>query len=422
MADPTSLAWRVPPPPPPLPRATIGPPPPPPPPTFIFAEGDHALPGRSTEIRWRWRHLWVFGFVAFGLPEGLAAGWVTQSARVSEFLDAALYFQVIGYFLAVLLAFYMVRNIQAGDWSTLGLSWRGSVPRELLGGGAFGLVLLAAFLPIGFLLQGGEFKVDELVRLLVGSTNGLGLALASIVVVIGAPIIEEIYYRGILYEKLARRNSTLAIVVTALLFTSAHGALLIPAILLMGFALAWRRKTRSLWYTIGAHASWNLAVLVMGAFLVLGGTAFTPADGAYTASFPRSWERMEPAPIAPHPDGRVDLAMTTANGSFIGVFRMPTVKDSTRATLKKLMAFGSSSGLPALDQMPIESHPHLFDEGADSFHVAFAMDDTVASHLFVLRRPGSPDTLVFNLVCPRQACMDDGMKLDSTLHELDFPG
>ncbi|MGH2756516.1 MAG: lysostaphin resistance A-like protein [Actinomycetota bacterium] len=359
--------------------------------------------------------------MAFGLPQGLGAAMLGRSDRISEFLDAALYFQVVGYVLAVLLAFYMVRNIQGGDWGTLGLSWGGSIPLEVLKGARFGLLLLAGFLPISFLLQGGEFKIDELVRLLVGSTNGLGLALASVVVVIGAPVIEEIYYRGLLYEKLARRNIWVAIIVTAVLFTTAHGALLIPAILLMGFGLAWQRRTKSLWYTIGAHAAWNLAILLMGVFFVLGAQAFTPSDAAYSATFPRSWERMDPLPVAPLPKGSIDIAMTTPSGSFIGVFRVPTVKDSTEATLKKLMALADPNGVPGVTQMPIEGHPHLFDEGADSFHASFLAEEDIASHLFLLRRPGSAETLVFNLVCPRQACMDDGMKLDSTLHELDFP-
>lgn len=406
-------------PPPPPPR--LAPPPPPPP----AASKTLLSPYRASLIRWRWKHLLAFGFLAFGLPESLTRTFSTD-ARVSELLDQALFFQIIGYLLAGMLAVHMVRKEQNGDWATLGISWDNSLRRELLTGAAFGLGLLAAFLPVSFVLQGGELRTDELVRLLVGSTSGIGLLLASVVVVIGAPLIEEIYYRGLLYEKLARRNVWVAIVVTAVLFTLAHGALLIPAILLIGFALAWQRRKHTLWYTMGAHAAWNLSILIMAGFVVLGGWSFAPVDGSYEVSFPKAWERAELPAGATRPGVSFDIAVTSATGSFVAVMRAPAIEGSATKTLERLVAFASKSGMKDVARTEIVTHPHLFDQGAEAVQVSYGIDNfqgtgvNVASHLFVMLRPGSPEAIVFNFTCPEPSCIDDGAMLDALMHDLVF--
>lgn len=343
--------------------------------------------------------------------------------RVSEFLDQALFLQIVGYVCAVLVAVHLVRKEQGGDWSTLGISWDGNLRRELLAGAGFGLLLLAVFFPVSFLLSGGELEVDQLLRLLVGSTSGLGLVLAAVVVVVGAPIIEEIYYRGLLYEKLARRNRWLAIIVTALLFTLAHGALLIPAILLMGFGLAWQRQKRSLFYTMGAHAAWNLCVLILGMFLVLGGWAFSAPSGAYSITFPDSWERIEFPTDPSGPNITFDVAATSSTGSFIGVATVPTVGESARTTLEKVMKRVDRRALKGVPRTEIQAHPHLFDAGAESFQVTYGLEQggvRVASHMFTLLRPGSPTTVMVAFICPEAACLDDGTALDELLHGLKF--
>jgi membrane protease YdiL (CAAX protease family) len=341
---------------------------------------------------------------------------------VSEFLDGALYFQIIGYLLAVGLAIHMVRKVQGGDWSTLGIRWDGSQRHEVLGGALFGVLMLAAFMPISLVLTGGELKVDELMRMLVGSTSGLGLVLAAVVVVIGAPIIEEIYYRGLLYEKLARKRVWVALVVTTVLFTAAHGALLIPAILILGFGLAWQRRTKSLWYTMGAHAAWNLCVLALGLFLLVGGWDFTPPDGAYTIRFPKAWERAE-IPVGVGGPATFDVGVTTSSGSLVSVMRMPAVDGSATATMEQLMKEMAKSPLGTAPRMGPEGHDHLFDHNAESSRVVYGINDNgteVAVNFFVLVRPDSPTALVLNFICPKVSCADDGAKFDEAMHALKF--
>jgi len=414
-----------------LPRGGL--PPPPPPPGYVAPRSPvpesppriqlTPIQPKRGEIRWRWRHLWLFGAVAFGLPEGLAAAFAPRE-RISEFLDGAMYFQIVGYLLAVLLAVHMVRKLQNGDWTTLGIRWDVNLRREVAHGAAFGLLLLGIWFPISFALSGGEIKMDELMQLLVGSTSGLGLMLAAIVVVIGAPIIEEIYYRGILYQKLARRNVWLALVVTTLLFTTAHGALLIPAILLLGFGLAWQRRTRTLWYTMAAHAMWNLAVLILGLFLILGGWDFTPADGVYTMRLPKSWERTE-VPVGMAVPSGFDLAVTTPSGSLMSITRMPVVGGSAHKTMHLLMKEVEKTPLGGAPRSGPEGHDHLYDKGAESLRVVYGVEEggtRLAVNFFVLVRPGSSTALVLNFICPEAACTDDGTKFDEAMHALEFSG
>jgi membrane protease YdiL (CAAX protease family) len=78
--------------------------------------------------------------------------------------------------------------------------------------------------------------------------------------VVAAPIGEEVFFRGLLYNSLKRRlNIPAAITISGLLFALIHfGPLAIVAIFPMGMALAYvYEKTRSLWVTICMHATNN---------------------------------------------------------------------------------------------------------------------------------------------------------------------
>lgn len=417
-----------------LPRA--GMPPPPPPMGYVAPLPSQlaAVPARSlapvltpiaaptkAEIKWRWYHLLVFGVAAFVVPIVLTLA-LSPRSRVSEFLDSAFYFQIIGYALAAALAFYMVRHVQNGDWTTLGIKWTGRERGELLTGAGYGVVMLGCFLVISLPFQGGELQMDELVRLSIGSTSGLGLVLAAIAVVIGAPLIEETFFRGLLYEKLARRNIWLAVIVTALLFQWAHGAIFIPAILALGFGLAWKRRTRTLWYTMGAHAAWNACILVTGLFLLSGGWNFSPADGSYTIRFPKSWERID-IPQTVTPGASFDVGLATSSGSFISTMRVPAVGGSATATTQELIKQLEGSTLKGATHTEPEPHDHLFDQGAEAIRVVYLLQEQgieVAANFFVLVRPGSSSALILNITCPKVSCADDGAKFDEAMHGLRF--
>ncbi len=93
------------------------------------------------------------------------------------------------------------------------------------------------------------------------------LALLSLVVI--APIVEEIVFRGLLFGALAGRLGVLAsALITALLFGATHGDLtLFPSLVAIGFiaALAYA-ATGNLWVAIALHAMNN----TLGAIFVVG--------------------------------------------------------------------------------------------------------------------------------------------------------
>ena len=96
------------------------------------------------------------------------------------------------------------------------------------------------------------------------------LAVLSLVVI--APIVEEIVFRGLLFGALAGRLGVLgSAVITALLFGAAHGdPILFPTIVAMGFvsALAYA-GTGNLWVAVTLHALNNAlgALFIVGASL-----------------------------------------------------------------------------------------------------------------------------------------------------------
>jgi len=83
--------------------------------------------------------------------------------------------------------------------------------------------------------------------------------------VVLAPIVEEIIFRGLLYRMLRERWGILvSVVVSAVFFSMVHHGLLVSPQLIGGiiFALAYE-WSRSLWVAIGLHMGANAAVYVL---------------------------------------------------------------------------------------------------------------------------------------------------------------
>jgi membrane protease YdiL (CAAX protease family) len=92
------------------------------------------------------------------------------------------------------------------------------------------------------------------------------VALAGVLVVLLAPVVEETFFRGFLFSGLAKRFGFLwAALASGLLFSVAHGqpTTFIP-FTLVGVLFAWVYVyTGSLWTTIGAHFTWNLISFIL---------------------------------------------------------------------------------------------------------------------------------------------------------------
>lgn len=90
-------------------------------------------------------------------------------------------------------------------------------------------------------------------------TDGAFVFLA-VLLIVGAPVAEEIFYRGMLFVALrARTTVAITIVVSGFVFAVAHLLpLLIPGLAAFGMVLAWvRARTGRLGMAIVAHAAFN---------------------------------------------------------------------------------------------------------------------------------------------------------------------
>jgi membrane protease YdiL (CAAX protease family) len=279
---------------------------------------------------------------------------ISQSQSFSQIVDQGLILQIVGYAIAAVVAFALVTKQQGGDWTSLGIARPADPMGEVLKGAGFGLLLLAAWMPIGFMLGGRRFELDRLMQILVGETSGIGLLLAGVVLVVGAPVIEEIYYRGMLYEKLARRSTWLAIILSSVLFVAAHGSLVILPLYVLAFGVAWKRRTKTLWFTMAAHGAWNFAVLCLAALIIFSpAESFSPPDGSYSIAHPASWRRVREAERELPTGGGIDLALETGSGSAVVLKRAPVSPGTSVEDVPMLLDRVYRSGTLPVDSMEI---------------------------------------------------------------------
>ena len=155
------------------------------------------------------------------------------------------------------------RRSQQGFWEAIHWNWRGRrVLRLLLGG--FGLALLAEFtsryLPIPKSLPVEKYFSDTAAAYLM---SVLGVALA--------PLLEEVFFRGLFYPRVRRRvGVTPAVLLTATTFAFIHGAQLgyawapLLSIFVVGVVLTLvRESTESVAASYLMHCGYNLTLFGM---------------------------------------------------------------------------------------------------------------------------------------------------------------
>jgi uncharacterized protein len=165
---------------------------------------------------------------------------------------------------------YVSRRFGVGRFADdFGLSFRASDLAGIPIGVLSQLVILElVYWPLRELFPAtfGREQVEEPARNLFDrSTDGWLIALIFIVVV-GAPLIEELLYRGLILRAIEGRIATsLAIIASSLWFAAAHGqpvqlaGLFVFAIVLAGCAL----RTRRLGLSIVTHAAFNATTVVI---------------------------------------------------------------------------------------------------------------------------------------------------------------
>ncbi len=133
------------------------------------------------------------------------------------------------------------------------------------------ILVPALYIPIFWLFDVTSNDLEEPARGLTDrATDPFGVVLLVLVVGIGAPIIEELFYRGLLFRSLERRfgEGWVPVAGSAALFAASHfQPLQFPALALLGVVLALLvRRTGRLGPAIATHMVFNLVTVT---FLVL---------------------------------------------------------------------------------------------------------------------------------------------------------
>lgn len=137
-----------------------------------------------------------------------------------------------------------------------------------IGAGAQLVVIRVVYLPLEALWP-DTFTRDRLTENaqdLVDRAGGASTLLLVAVVVIGAPLVEELFYRGLLQRSLAHRfNEGMVLVAVAAIFAGVHfRPIEFPGLFVFGLILGWAAlRTRRLGPAITIHVGFNLTGLLL---------------------------------------------------------------------------------------------------------------------------------------------------------------
>lgn len=208
----------------------------------------------STGALWAW-----FGLVAVQAIVNFMGPllWDAPEDRIYRYSNAALALLQFGAMLAVVVIIARpggLRNMLAMRYPS---SWR-------LAAGLGALVVVGMMALLAFLSpQAGEAQnlAPEW-----DSNRLLPFAVNAAVIVLVAPVVEELAFRGLGFTLLQRYGTTTAIVVTAAAFAVSHGLIgLLPTAAVLGLGLAYlRSRTASVYPGILVHVALNaLGVLAV---------------------------------------------------------------------------------------------------------------------------------------------------------------
>ncbi len=114
-----------------------------------------------------------------------------------------------------------------------------------------------------------SFSFDEVSRRasdLVDTAHGGWVVLLAFVVIVGAPVVEEIVYRGVVQPGLvASWGSSVGVILTAVLFAAIHmQPIEFPGLFAFALVLGWaRHSTGTIGLSIATHMAFNATGLVL---------------------------------------------------------------------------------------------------------------------------------------------------------------
>ena len=176
------------------------------------------------QLSWGVRHViygWLLGQVAVILVVIAINAFDSgidlddPSLEITAILQAALWVGTLG----IPVWLYVIKGV---SWKEFGWEFQKNdiLPGLLIGLGtqiAAGLL----YLPLVLIFDG--IDVSEPARELVDKATGFGVFLLFLVVAIGAPLVEELFYRGLTLKAFEKKMSNrLALVLSSLVFAIAH--------------------------------------------------------------------------------------------------------------------------------------------------------------------------------------------------------
>jgi uncharacterized protein len=215
---------------------------------------------------------WALGAAAVGWVSGMIIGgvllgiWVVATGQDSTALGSLGAAQV-GFWVGLLGA-VVVTSRHGATGSVVrdfGLRFR---PVDLPLGVAVGVVAQLLIVPLIYfpfrsVIDNGD--LERPARELADRAHGPGFLVFAIVIAVGAPVVEELFYRGLLLRSLQRYLADgPAIVVSGLVFGASHFELLqLPALAFVGMVLAFLVvRTGRLGPAIWCHAAFNTITVV----------------------------------------------------------------------------------------------------------------------------------------------------------------
>lgn len=232
----------------------------------------------------------VFVILLNVVIQGVVLAWAGGGRVASDTaITVAIWVGLVFYGVVALVA------LKALAESTIRPVWTRGDPRHALVIGVSVGAVLSTVLVVAQRLAVGHLIGDPVARLIVSDGTPARVVEAILVMVVAAPVVEEIVFRGILLESLRNRGERLALVVSSVLFAIAH---LNPAELVyytaMGAVLGRRYQRRGLRCSMAAHAAFNGALVVVALLTTLGPARTFNFEGA-SFRLPSVWHQAEVA-------------------------------------------------------------------------------------------------------------------------------
>jgi hypothetical protein len=230
---------------------------------------------------WGWRAVGatVLLTVAATFVLLLAARFVVAALGVEageSLVSPPVYVVGVGVYLAILAGIYLFAARRAG-WGALGV--RTTASANLLIVPPLFVVGVIALLAVNgaLALALGSFENPQAASITGGQPLGAGELAAGLLLIAGlVPLVEELFFRGMVYPLIRARMGALpAVALNALLFALVHFIpLLIPGLFVVGMLLAYlRERSGSIWPSVLYHMLQNsLALIAINAALALPAT------------------------------------------------------------------------------------------------------------------------------------------------------